>query len=155
MNFFRTLLRPDREELENADRNQVVKAANVLQVGEFQFLQLAYAHWHGADMPTSMTDDLFSAYMLDGDVPSWARHYARLILEKEAEGAIDSTHPAFHRYDADYRTAVPQGTRRFVGAVMVLAVCLLGILSVAAHVTDGTGSSFPPYFEDRNLPTHR
>jgi len=42
MNFFETLIHPDREELENAERVLVCRAANVLQIGEFQLLQLAY-----------------------------------------------------------------------------------------------------------------
>ncbi len=33
--LWQTLLRPDREE--NPDRADMVKAANILQIGEFQF----------------------------------------------------------------------------------------------------------------------
>lgn len=42
MNFWETLLHPDKEELENPERRVIANAANILQVGEFQLLQLAY-----------------------------------------------------------------------------------------------------------------
>ncbi|MCH7542778.1 MAG: hypothetical protein IIB65_03995, partial [Proteobacteria bacterium] len=44
-NLFQTLMRPDREESEQ--RAEVARAANLLQLGEFQLLQLAYHDWHG------------------------------------------------------------------------------------------------------------
>ena len=47
--FFKTLIRPDQEE--DPERTLVARAANVLQVGEFQLLQLAYHEWHGHDLP--------------------------------------------------------------------------------------------------------
>ena len=65
--FFQTLIRPDREE--SAQRAEVAKAANLLQVGEFQFLQLAYSEWHGEEMSEELINHLFMAYMLYDQVP--------------------------------------------------------------------------------------
>ncbi len=42
LSFWETLLHPDHEELAMKDRLVVISAANQLQVGEFQLLQLAY-----------------------------------------------------------------------------------------------------------------
>ena len=42
MKFFKALLRPDREELESKEKAVISAAANLLQIGEFQLLQLAY-----------------------------------------------------------------------------------------------------------------
>ena len=39
--FWDTMLKPDHEELEMKERLVVISAANQLQVGEFQLLQLA------------------------------------------------------------------------------------------------------------------
>ena len=68
--LFQTLLRPDREE--DSDRAEVAKAANLLQTGEFQLLQLAYYAWHGAEMPEAANDTIFRSYMLLSRVPAWA-----------------------------------------------------------------------------------
>ena len=78
MEFFQTLIRPDREE--NSQRAEVCKAANHLQVGEFQFLQLAYREWHKDEMPEELSNSIFKSYMLRDEVPHWARHYGRRII---------------------------------------------------------------------------
>ena len=105
--FFETLIRPDKEELDNMDRREVGRAANVLQVGEFQLLQLAYRDWHDEDLPEFMVDRLFHDYMIHNDVPPWARHYARKILRLDETGEISDDH-RYHRYDNDYG---PQATQ--------------------------------------------
>ena len=69
MNLFQTLMRPDKEESELGERMLVAKAANMLQVGEFQLLQLAYRDWHDKDLSESLITILFSSYMLKDEVP--------------------------------------------------------------------------------------
>lgn len=147
MNFFYVLLRPDREELEMADRTVVAAAANVLQIGEFQLLQLAYHEWFGRDLPEAMVADLFSAYMLNNDVPHWARHYARLILMREERGLLDTQDARYHRYDHDYHTHVPEGVRRFCLAVGLLSFALVSGVVVANLAVERPTSLLPPYFE--------
>jgi|TARA_B100000959_G_scaffold117704_1_gene123630 hypothetical protein len=48
MSFLRTFLQPDYEEL--PERTLVGNAANILQIGEFQLLQLAYFEWLEQEM---------------------------------------------------------------------------------------------------------
>lgn len=151
MNFFETLLHPDREELEMADRMVVVAAANLIQVGEFQFLQLAYREWFGKDLPEALVAHLFSNYMLHSEVPHWARHYARLILDHDEKGQLDSNDPAFHRYDHEYRTTVPRGLQRFCTAVGILTFCMATGILVATMTVKEPTSILPPYFEKSDL----
>lgn len=154
MNFFKVLLHPDREEHENPDRNLVAQAANLLQIGEFQLLQLAYRHWHGQEMPSSETDSYFAAYMLRSQVPAWARHYARRIHSLAARGELDDQDPAYHRYDREQYTSIPGGLRSFC-AILVLVVGCMGALILLAHVSStGSLSVLPPYFEERDLADH-
>jgi hypothetical protein len=155
MNFFEVLLHPDREELEFEDRALVCSAANLLQVGEFQLLQLAYKEWFGKDLPQALVARLFGDYMIRNDVPHWARHYARLILAREANGLLDMNDPGYHRYDHDYRTVVPRGVRRFCTAVGIIALVMVTGLLVASKTVTKPTSILPPYFEDRDLaPNH-
>lgn len=151
MNFFQTLLHPDREELEMGERMIVSSAANLLQVGEFQFLQLAYREWFGKDLPEALIARLFSSYMLHNDVPHWARHYARLILIREERGQLDENNPDFHRYDHDYHTFVPQGVRQFFIAVALLTFFMVTALLVASMTVDKPTSLLPPYFSEKEL----
>jgi len=156
MNLFQTLLHPDREELEMKERAQVILAANILQVGEFQLLQLAFREWHGKDLPEAMISRLFADYMLYNEVPHWARHYARMVLEKAERGEINDADPSFHKYDSNYRASFPsalraQGVRRFTVAVLILVFTLGGgILIASLSETDPT-SILPPYFDKKEL----
>lgn len=147
MNFFQTLLHPDREELEMADRMVVGSAANLLQVGEFQFLQLAYREWFGHDLPEALVARLFSAYMLQNEVPHWARHYARVVLSREERGQLDDNDPSYHRYDHDYHVTVPRGVRRFCMAAGILTFCMATGILVANITVREPMSLLPPYFD--------
>ena len=145
MDFFETLIRPDKEPED--DRSEVVRAANWLQVGEFQLLQLAFHDWHKREMPEAVIDRLFANYMLRNEVPFWARQYARKILALEEKGELNDNNPAYHRYDADYHTHVPNGVRKFAWAVGFLFLFLIGGIVLANHATKPGGSVFPPYFK--------
>ena len=152
-NLFKTLLRPDREE--DPEKTLIARAANILQVGEFQFLQLAYADWHGQDMPSEMSDALFHAYMLRNEIPAWARHFARWVIRQDEIGQLDCQDPHFHRYDHDYVTYVPQGLRKFVTASMIV-VFLFAVAILTGHMSGVDGTSvLPPYFDRAELGSNR
>lgn len=151
MNFFETLIHPDREELELKERAVVIRAANLLQVGEFQLLQLAYREWFGHDLPEALVARLFATYMLHNDVPHWARHYARDILDRHACGEVDDADPVFHRYDHDYHKSVPRGVQRFCLAVAAITMCIGGSIVIANMSVGRNGSILPPYFDERDF----
>jgi hypothetical protein len=152
MEFFHALLHPDGDELKLKDRLVVISAANQLQVGEFQLLQLAYRDWFGNNLPEETFSRLFSSYMLDNDVPHWARHYARCVLERFERGELDDMDPAFHRYDAEYHTVMPRGVQRFCVAAAGVFLAVFGSIYVANQVVDSATSLLPPYFEKKDLP---
>ena len=148
--LLKTLLRPDQEE--DPSQTVVARAANILQVGEFQFLQLAYFDWHGEDMPDSMLSTVFRRYMVSGDIPHWARNYARQILDLSSKGHVNDNDPFYHRYDHDYVTYVPDGLRKFLLACSIIVVVMVaGVTLSAVSVEDGA-SLLPPYFEKKDLP---
>jgi hypothetical protein len=151
MNFFSTLLHPDREELEMEERMIVSSAANILQVGEFQLLQLAYREWFGEDLPEAMVSQVFTAYMLRNEVPHWARHYARLILMREEQGSLAENDASYHRYDHEYHTSVPRGVQQFCLVVGLLSLALVSGILVANNAAVQPTSVLPPYFERDEL----
>jgi hypothetical protein len=151
MNFFKVLLRPDREEAENAGRAVIAGAANQLQVGEFQFLQLAYREWFGDDIPESAMDGLFDSYMLDGEVPYWARHCARRIIRLDEAGDLNDGDPRYHRYDCEYSVRTPLDVGRICFVLGFVAMMVGGGLAIANFEADPDTSMFPPYFSDAEL----
>ena len=147
--LIKTLIRPDQEE--DPERTVVARAANILQVGEFQLLQLAYHDWYGEELPPALCDQLFQAYMLRGEIPSWARHYARRTIDFAERGLIDVDDAYYHRFDREYVTHVPQGVRQFTWASMILAsVLVLGLVIGELAAGEG-GSLLPPYFDQSDF----
>ena len=149
--LWETLLHPDHEELEMKDRLAVISAANQLQVGEFQLLQLAYREWHDKDLPEALMSRLFTSYMLQNEVPHWAQHYARRVIKRYERGQLDENAASFHRYDHDYHTSVPRGLQRFLVATVGIAIAVFGSIYVANEVVESPTSLLPPYFEEKDL----
>ena len=150
--FWKTLLNPEYEEIEMKDRLVLIAAANQLQVGEFQFMQLAYWEWFSKDLPEALISKLFTDYMLSSEVPYWAQHYARQIIEGCENGTIDENAPEFHRYDHDYRRTERYGVLKFSIAVACLTVFVGGGILLANFVVKNPASMFPPYLELDDLP---
>jgi hypothetical protein len=150
--FFETLIRPDQDELDNMDRREVGRAANVLQIGEFQLLQLAYREWHDEDLPESRVDALFHDYMIHSDVPHWARHYARQILRLDEAGRLDDNDRRYHLYDQDTGSGeAPHGLRKFCIAAGIVTL-IFGSGVMGAVMTTGKGATnFPPYVSEKDL----
>jgi len=146
MSLLETLIRPDHDDY--PERAEVANAANLLQIGEFQLLQLAFEDWHERDMPQAMIDPTFTRYMVHNEVPYWARQYARKIIALDRRGELIDSEPHYHRYDVDYRTHVPGGARKFIWATIILVFCIFGGLLLAGITTRPGGSVFPPYFNE-------
>lgn len=145
--FLRTLLRPDREET-NPEAAEVAQAANILQIGEFQLLQLAYRDWHSAELPETLTDKLFACYMLRKQVPHWTRHYARRIIDWNERNILDADNRDYHRHDRAYGNAAPGGGGRSCIATVVLVFFVGRTLWLSQLATEGgSGSILPPYFD--------
>jgi hypothetical protein len=153
MNFFETLIHPDKEEAEFAEKAIILSAANLLQVGEFQLLQLAYRDWFARDLNEDAANRLFSAYMLQNQVPFWARHYARRLLEREDKGLIDENDPAYHRYDNYYERIVSKDRAALFLLLLVVGFIFGGSFYVAAVADFSATSLLPPYFGADELPS--
>ncbi len=150
-NFLRTFIHPEHEE--DPEHSEVSEAANILQIGEFQLLQLAYFDWYGQDLSEKEQNRLFAAYMLDKQVTPWMRHYARRIIELQQQGRLEYNDPVYHRYDHEFGKKVQRGTQRFIWAVVLLAIAIFGSILLSQVSVQKGGSLFPPYFGDQELKT--
>ena len=56
------------------------KAANILDISEFDVLQHAYQHWYGETAPVELLDRAFSNYLTKQELPHWGRHYALDVI---------------------------------------------------------------------------
>jgi len=152
INLFQTLLHPDREELEDAERRDIGNAANALQIGEFQLLQLAYFERHGKDLPTDRINELFHDYMIKGSVPYWAKHYAKQVLRLDDMGRLQYNSEQYHRYDSEKKLENTSKAKRFVILTCFVVLVTLGCITIATINLDGKFSQFPPYLNEEVIP---
>ena len=138
--FFQTLLKPDREDPEAKERAEVARAADILMIGEFQFLQLAYYEWHGDDLPVELVDKLSKGSKkiaggaaavvtlgmdigeigqakdivkkIQKELPKLAQDYAALSKEaKQWSKQIDSSNKALTAAAKVYRSAAKKAAK--------------------------------------------
>jgi hypothetical protein len=59
--LLKTLIRPDWDD--DPKRSEILHAANLLQIGEFQLIQLAYKDWYNEDLPENKINKIFNEHM--------------------------------------------------------------------------------------------
>ena len=147
-----TLIKPDWDD--NPKRSEILHAANLLHVGEFQLIQLAYKVWYKEDLPEDKINKIFSEYMITGIIPIWVTHYAQDILKLSKANVLDSFNDKYHVYDHEfgkYISTEKQRKRRGIFYALVV-----GIVFIASHYMainyvedEGSASFYPPYVEKR------
>jgi len=148
--LLKTLIKPDWNE--NSKRSEILHAANLLQIGEFQLIQLAYKVWYGENLPEDKINKLFSEYMITGIIPIWVTYYARDILKLDSANKLDSYSEKYHVYDHEFGKYIyneKQRRRRGVlYAIIILFVFIASHYMAINYVDDQESASFyPPYIE--------
>ena len=150
--LLKTLIKPDWDE--NPKRSEVLYAANLLQIGEFQLIQLAYKVWYGENLPENKVNKIFSEYMITGIIPIWVIYYARDILKLERANILDSYNQKYHVYDHEFGKYIydeKQRRRRGILYALIIIFVFIGSHYMAInYVEDEESASFyPPYIEKR------
>ncbi|MAJ23475.1 MAG: hypothetical protein CMI75_06805 [Candidatus Pelagibacter sp.] len=109
-NFLKTLIKPDWDD--NPKRSEVLLAANLLQVGEFQLIQLAYKVWFKKELPEDKISNIFSEYMITGIIPIWVTYYAKDIIKLENAKKLDSEQEKYHIYDHEFGNKILDDKKR-------------------------------------------
>ena len=148
--LLKTLIKPDWDD--NPKRNEILHAANLLQIGEFQLIQLAYKVWYREALPEDKINNIFSEYMVTGIIPIWATHYAKDILKLDQANVLDSYNKKYHIYDHEFGEYIyddKQRKRRGVVYAIIIAFVFIATHYMAInYVEDKESASFyPPYIE--------
>jgi len=150
--LLRTLIKPDWDD--NPKRSEILHAANLLQIGEFQLIQLAYKVWYKENLPEDKINNIFSEYMVNGIIPIWVTAYARDILKLDRANVLDSYNEKYHVYDHEFGAYIcdnKQRRRRGVVYATIIAIVFIASHYMAInYVEDEESASFyPPYIEKR------
>tara|TARA_X000001036_G_C20128409_1_gene582257 strand:- start:48 stop:533 length:486 start_codon:yes stop_codon:yes gene_type:complete len=146
--LLKTLIKPDADE--NPKRSEIIHAANLLQIGEFQLIQLAYKVWYGKDLEEDKINNIFSEYMLTEIIPIWATQYAKDIIKLEKANVLDSYNKKYHVYDHEFGTSIfdeKQRKTRGIFYTLIIALAFIGSHFIANKSIEEAASFYPPYIE--------
>ena len=146
----KTLIKPDWED--NPKRSEILNAANVLQIGEFQLIQLAYKVWYKKDLPEEKINKIFSEYMVSGIIPIWVTYYARDILKMEDANVLNTYDEKYHVYDHEFGESIKDEKKRKrlgIFYALIVGVVFIGSHYMAANYVsiEEPADLFPPYVE--------
>ena len=150
--LLKTLIKPDWDD--NPKRSEILHAANLLQIGEFQLIQLAYKVWYKKNLPEDKINKIFSEYMITEIIPIWVTYYAKDILKLNQANVLDSYNEKYHVYDHEFGTYIydeKQRRRRGVLYATIIAFVFIASHYMAINYVEDEESAgfFPTYIEKR------
>ena len=148
----KTLIKPDWDD--NQKRSKILHTANLLQIGEFQLIQLAYKAWYYEDLPEDRINKIFSEYMVTGIIPIWVTYYAQDILKMSEANVLNSYNEKYHVYDHEFGEYIPgdkQRKRRGILYAMIIGIVFVGSHYMAINYValEESASFYPPYIEKK------
>ena len=150
--LLKTLIKPDWDD--NPKRSEILHAANLLQIGEFQLIQLAYKVWYKENLSEDKINKIFSEYMVTGIIPIWVTYYAKDILKLDRANVLDSYNEKYHVYDHEFGKYIyndQQRRRRGILYATIIAFVFIASHYMAINYVEGeeSASFYPPYVEKR------
>ena len=82
--------RPPRDRMDPRAR-QVIDAAAILEISEYELLDMAYREWFGRPPSARELNEVFGPYMFDGVTPYWAASLARQVIALHDEGRLEQS----------------------------------------------------------------
>ena len=148
--LLKTLIKPDWDD--NPKRSEVIQAANLIQIGEFQLIQLAYKTWYNEDLPEDKINDIFEEYMVTGIIPIWVTYYAKDIIKLDKAKILDSYNKKYHVYDHEFGKVISNEKQRKTRGIFY--TILIGLVFVGSHYiainrVDEPAGFYPPYIEKK------
>ena len=148
--LLKTLIKPDWDD--NPKRSEIIQASNLIQVGEFQLIQLAYKSWYNEDLPENKINLIFNEYMITGIIPIWVRCYAKDIIKLDNANKLDDYNKKYHVYDHEFGGAtISDQERKRRGIIYTLIIGFVFIASnyAAINFTEESAGFYPPYIEKK------
>ena len=146
--LLKTLVKPDWDD--NPKRSEILDAANLLHIGEFQLIQLAYKVWYKNDLPEDKINKIFSEYMITGIIPIWVTYYAKDIIKLDKANILDSYNKKYHIYDHEFGKFIineKQRRRRGIFYSIIIGIIFISSHFMAINFTGESSSFYPPYIE--------
>ena len=127
------------------DVADVLEAAALLEVTEFELFRIAYRRWFGADIRDRELERFYLPYMFKSQVPPWVRQLTRsVIAEAEAEALDPRSYGVMPRpLSMDMYN---RGLRYFLWITVILGTLWTGAATVAELVPWYQSCYLPPCY---------
>ena len=148
--LLKTLVKPDWDE--NPKRSEILHAANLLQIGEFQLIQLAYKVWYNKELPEDKINKIFSEYMITGIIPIWVTYYAKDIIKLDNANILNSYDDKYHAYDHEFGKYIDSDTQRRKRGIFytsIIAIVFVATHFMAVNYVEEPAGFYPPYIEKK------
>ena len=148
--LIKTLLKPDGDD--SPQRSEIIQAANLIQIGEFQLIQLAYKSWYKKDLPVDKINYIFNEYMVTGIIPIWVTYYAKDIIKLDKANVLDSNNERYHIYDNEFGKQISnekQRKNRGIFYTILIGLVFIGSHFMAINTVDEPAGFYPPYIEKK------
>jgi len=148
--LLKTLIQPDWDD--NPKRSEIIQAANILQIGEFQLIQLAYKSWYNEELPEEKINNIFSEYMLTNIIPIWVTYYAKDILKLDEANVLDANNTRYHIYDNEFGESIADEKKRKKRGIfyaLIVFFIFIGGHYMAIKFSGESAGFFPPYIEKK------
>jgi hypothetical protein len=148
--LLKTLIKPDWDE--NPKRSLIIQAANLIQIGEFQLIQLAYKAWYNEELPEDKINNIFSEYMVTDIIPIWVTSYAKDILKLDKVGVLDCNNIKYHIYDHEFGEFIvdeKKRKKRGIFYTIIIGIVFIGGHYMAINFSGESASFYPPYIEKK------
>jgi len=148
--LLKTLIKPDWDD--SPKRSEIIHAANLIQIGEFQLIQLAYKDWFNENLPENKINIIFNEYMVSGIVPIWVTYYAKDIIKLNKANVLESYNKKYHVYDHEFGKHINnEKERRSSGIFYTILIAFIFISThyMAINNVDEAAGFYPPYIEKK------
>ena len=143
--LLKTLVKPDWDD--NPKRSEILCAANLLQIGEFQLIQLAYKVWYREDLPEDKINKIFEEYMFRGILPIWVTYYAKDIIKLDDAGMLNGYDEKYHVYDHEFGEYIydsKKRKKRGIQYTIIIASAFIITHYMAANYVEEPAGFYPP-----------
>ena len=129
----------------SGDVADVLEAAALLEVTEFELFRIAYRRWFHAEIDDTELERLYLPYMFHGQVPHWVRQLTRQVI-----GEADRDHLDPKTYGVMPKPLTMdmynRGLRYCLWIAVILGTMLTGAVTVAELAPWYETCYFPPCY---------
>jgi hypothetical protein len=111
----------------------IIQAANMLEVSEFDFLGIAYREWYGHEPARERINAVFGNYMFGGEPPFWAHRLAREVIGLFDRGELDRSRFGVRPPPPPTLQEIAIGIGQMIGLLILLYLIFHGVLSYSGH----------------------